>query len=149
MNAFELVHVEAVTLAAVQTSARREELSVAIPAALGTIWPFLRSNPEMKPGLNVVVYLEGPRRMEVGVQVHAQPEAPSEIVYSQTPSGLAAHGVHIGPYSDLERSYDALHAWISANKLCMKGPFWEVYGHWNDDPQQLRTDIYFLVARTE
>lgn len=147
MNEFEVVNVEPFTIAAVRTSSRREDLSVTIPKASGPIWPFLRSKPETKPGLNIVVYLDGPKQMEVGVQVSAKPEPPTGIVYTQTPAGLAAHGVHIGPYSELGRTYDALHAWIAENKLRMKGPFWEVYGHWNDDPLKLRTDIYFLVER--
>lgn len=24
--------------------------------------------------------------------------------------------------------------------------FWEVYGDWHDDPRQLRTDVYHLLA---
>ncbi len=27
----------------------------------------------------------------------------------------------------------------------LAGPSWEVYGHWHEDPAQLKTDIYYLL----
>ena len=147
MSGCDAVTMDAVPLAAVRIESRREDLSVNIPKALDPVWKFLRARPELKPGLNVVVYLAGPRKMEVGVQVAGAFEPAEGIVCTHSPAGLAAHGVHIGPYSELGKTYDALHAWIADNNFRMMGPFWEVYGHWNDDPQQLRTDIYYLVEK--
>ena len=36
-------------------------------------------------------------------------------------------------------------AWCRANDRLRAGPSWEVYGHWNADPAQLRTEIYYLL----
>ena len=143
----DLVDMAPIPMAANRIQSRREDLSVNIPKGLDPVWKFLRNRKDMKPGLNVVVYLEGPKRMEVGVQVPTPFEPAEGIVCTQSPAGLAAHGVHIGPYSELGKTYEALHEWIACNKLHMTGPFWEVYGHWNDDQSKLRTDIYFLVEK--
>jgi len=29
------------------------------------------------------------------------------------------------------------------------GPNWEIYGHWTDDPAQLRTDVFYLLDCAE
>lgn len=143
----DTVNIDAVPMVAVRVQSRRDDLSVNIPKALDPVWKFLRTRSDLKPGLNVAVYLEGPKTMEVGVQVAGPFDAPEGLVYTQSPAGFAAHGIHMGPYSELGKTYEALHAWIACNNFRMMGPFWEVYGHWNDDPQKLRTDIYYLVEK--
>jgi hypothetical protein len=30
----------------------------------------------------------------------------------------------------------------------MTGVDWEIYGHWDDDPAKLRTDVFYLLADT-
>lgn len=145
----DLVTVEAVPTVATRASVRREEIPNAIRAGLDPIWKFIRTKPELKFGFNVVVYLEGPKRMEIGVQLPGEYEVPAGIIRTQSPAGLAARAVHWGSYAELGRTYDAIHAWMKANKLKPTGPFWELYGHWNDDPAKLRTDIYYLVERLQ
>ena len=34
---------------------------------------------------------------------------------------------------------------IGTQALGLAGPNWEVYGHWHDDPSQLRTDVFYLL----
>src|SRR5262245_13712481 len=104
MAELEVVAVESMPLIATQFSCRREELPARIPKALDPVWKFLKSKPELKPGLNVVVYWEGPKRVEAGVQVSGNFELPAGIVRTQTPAGTAAHGAHMGPYSELGKT---------------------------------------------
>ena len=53
---------------------------------------------------------------------------------------------HTGPYQRLGETYDAMATYARANGLDISGPFWEIYGHWNDDPAWLETEIFHLIA---
>jgi effector-binding domain-containing protein len=68
------------------------------------------------------------------------------IVRSELPAGNIATTVRRGPYELLSQSHRALIHWISESGLTPAGPRWEVYGHWHEDPEQLETDISYLVA---
>lgn len=63
----------------------------------------------------------------------------------QTPSGPAAMTTHVGDYARLGEANAAILAWCRANGRSHVGPSWEVYGHWNADPTQLRTEVYYLL----
>lgn len=98
-----------------------------------------------RPDVNLLVSEEGVP-LEAGVQVPAPFTGNGVIRCSSTPGGKAATVVHMGPYDQLGRAYDALGQWRIASGAAWAGPFWEVYGHWNDDPAHLRTDVYYLLA---
>jgi effector-binding domain-containing protein len=83
--------------------------------------------------------------IEVGVQVPGPFDSPGPVVCSATPGGTAARAVHVGPYDRLGEAHDAIREWCKQNNHPIAGPFWEVYGHWNDNPNQLRTDVYYLL----
>lgn len=63
----------------------------------------------------------------------------------QTPHGVAAMTTHVGDYGRLGEAHAAVLAWCRANTRSLAGPSWEVYGHWNADPAQLRTEVYYLL----
>jgi hypothetical protein len=65
-----------------------------------------------------------------------------------TPSGVAAMTTHHGEYGRLGDANAAIVAWCRANHLVPAGPSWEVYGHWQADPAQLRTAVYYLLRTT-
>ena len=52
---------------------------------------------------------------------------------------------HWGPYDKLSGAYDAIKDWAAKNGHVLDRKAWEVYGHWTDDPGQLRTDVYWLA----
>lgn len=52
----------------------------------------------------------------------------------------------MGPYSDLP--HGALRQWCEDNGHKIARPSWELYGDWSDDPAELRTDLYYLLAYT-
>ena len=85
----------------------------------------------------------------MGVEVGAPFEGSDGVLCSELPGGLVATTMHLGPYDRLGEAHDALHRWCRENGHALAGPSWEVYGHWDDDPERLRTDIfYLLVERT-
>lgn len=67
----------------------------------------------------------------------------------QTPHGIAAVTTHVGDYGRMGDANSAIIEWCRANNRLRAGPSWEVYGHWNDDPAQLRTDVFYLLQPAE
>jgi len=46
----------------------------------------------------------------------------------------------------MKPAHVAIHNWAREKGYKLARPSWEVYGHWNDDPAKLRTDIFYLIA---
>ena len=79
------------------------------------------------------------------VGVSAPFDAVGAVQSLNTPSGVAAMTTHVGDYARLGEANAAILAWCRANGRSHVGPSWEVYGHWNADPTQLRTEVYYLL----
>jgi effector-binding domain-containing protein len=125
-------------------------------ALLDEVWKFLKANPQVKHlGLNVFLYhgkadknlfhTDQGLPIEAGVKVSAPFESPGPVLCSATPAGTVATAVHIGPYEKLGEAHRAIRDWCKANNRAMAGPNWEIYDHWNEDPQKLRTDVFYLL----
>jgi effector-binding domain-containing protein len=56
-----------------------------------------------------------------------------------------AWAAHFGAYSELGATYDRLETWRRESEREFAGLSWEVYGHWTENPAELRTDVYFLL----
>ena len=99
-------------------------------------------------GQNVMIYhprQDGSVDIECGVETEGRFEPAGEVVYSETPSGRAVTMTHVGPYSALRSSFQAMDAWSRQNGYRLSGPCWEIYGDWEEDPMKLRTDIFLLL----
>ena len=81
----------------------------------------------------------------VGAKAPFAPVGDVQPLY--TPGGLAAMTTHQGEYGGLYAANGAVSAWCRAHDRPLAGPSWEVYGHWHEDPAQLRTDVYYLLQR--
>lgn len=148
MSAPEIIDTPATILASVTRRVPRAQLARWVPEILGQVWAFLKTASLQKAGHNVCIYRHpGPDsiELEAGVQVSSEFQSQGGVVCSRTPSGRAAHVVHIGPYHELGRAHDALVQFCEALG-CPAGVHWEVYGDWNEDPSQLRTDVYRTIG---
>jgi effector-binding domain-containing protein len=132
--------------AVVRSIAPRQALSTAVPAACGEVWSYMRAAQLPKPGRNVALYLDGRITFEAGAEVAAPFPASDRVICSQTPGGMVATATHVGPYNQLAAAHSAILAWCAAHGKTLAGPNWEVYGHWTDDPSQLRTDVFYLLV---
>jgi effector-binding domain-containing protein len=112
---------------------------------------YLRAHGIKSGGHNVVVYFDEGRpefRVEIGADVFAPFAGSDGVVCSATPGGRVATTRHIGPYSRLAEAHSALRAWCREARHSFTGVSWEVYGHWNDDPAKLETDVFYQLAAT-
>jgi effector-binding domain-containing protein len=142
------VHVNPVAsqlTAVVRFRASRGELAQVIPQACGEVWAFMRSSGQPRPGRHLALYLDGEMNIECGVEVFQPFTGNERVVCSSTPAGMAATAAHLGPYDRLGEAHAAVRRWCTDHGHALAGPSWEVYGHWDDDPSKLRTDIFYLL----
>jgi hypothetical protein len=137
--------IEPQLIAAVHRRARLDELKKVVPEACGDSWNLVKKLG-LKGGRNVAVYLDGEINMEIGQEVAAPFPSTGELSCSSTPGGEIATTAHIGPYDQLGKAHEAIRQWAADHKRTFAGPNWEIYGHWIDDPNQLRTDVFYLLA---
>jgi effector-binding domain-containing protein len=137
--------VPAQAIAAVRRQAKLAELTRVVPDGCGQVWNFFRA-AGVSGGRNIAVYLDDDINLEVGAEVHAPFAGDGNVFCSSTPAGVVATTIHIGPYNRLHQAHEAVRDWCAANGRHFAGPNWEVYGHWTNDPSQLRTDVYYLLA---
>ncbi len=79
------------------------------------------------------------------VGVKAPFTAVGAVLPLETPQGVAAMTTHHGDYGRLGEANAAIIAWCRANDRLRAGPSWEIYGHWNDDPAMLSTEVFYLL----
>jgi effector-binding domain-containing protein len=120
-----------------------------IQGLLSGPWTFVRAHPGLwTSGCNVAIYWDPPAEgsIEVGIQVTSRFEGSGEVVCSSTPAARVAMTSHFGPYSELGAAHKAVRLWCREHGHALLAPHWEVYGHWNDDPAKLRTDVYYRLG---
>jgi len=130
----------------------------ATPATIGRlitgsgVWDLMKARGIKSTGHNVVVYWDEPGRdlmhspggipVDIGAEITEPFESDADLACTETPSGRCISMLHIGPYSSLGATYDAIYAHCREAGLKTAGPYWEFYGHWNDDPEKLETTVY-------
>jgi effector-binding domain-containing protein len=141
-------HVEPRTIASVRRRATIPQLPAVVPPACGEVWDYIRAAGIEHPGRNLAVYRdgeEGQLDVEVGVEVAGPFTGDGTVSCSATPAGTVATTVHLGPYDRLGEAHEAIVRWCRDHHHDPAGPNWELYGHWDDDPEKLRTDIFYLI----
>jgi effector-binding domain-containing protein len=140
--------VEPRTIASVRRRATQQQLSTVVPAACGDVWNFVRANGIAQPGRLVALYRDGgdgQLDVEVGVEVGGPFTGTGEFSCSAIPGGVVATTVHLGPYNRLGEAHKAICQWCKQNHHKMAGLNYEIYGHWDDDPAKLRTDVFYQL----
>lgn len=144
-----IIRVDPQPTAVVRRQAKRSELIKTIPAACGEVWSFFRTSLLPRPGRNVVLYQDDVFNLEVGVEVAMAFAGTDQIHCSNLPGGMVATTTHYGEYMRLHEAHTAIQRWCSAFNHTRVGPSWEIYGHWEDDPEKRRTDVFYLLQQKE
>lgn len=152
-------------MAVVRDHSTLKELPGKIYAHCSQVWKFLKSAGLQSNGHNIAFYGDPDKKtmtmtgqrfpIEVGAQVvttfanTGNEKGDDAVVCSATPGGTVAMTAHWGPYDRLYEAHEALLKWCAEHNRVPAGPNWEVYGHWEDDPGKLRTDVYYLLRETD
>jgi AraC family transcriptional regulator len=136
----------------VRMRAARHEIAGAIGEGLGKAFPYSQRSGAAIAGRPFTRYLStGPGlfEIEVGIPLTAPAAGEDDVKAGALPGGLAAVGLHAGPYDQLTETYAAMERWIEANGLRTAGAPWESYitdPAEHPDPGDWRTEVFWPVA---
>ncbi|MFN8583148.1 MAG: GyrI-like domain-containing protein [Gemmatimonadaceae bacterium] len=142
------IKVDARAVAGVRAQVRRGQVGASFRQYLDQVYAAARAGAVRLDGQNIFIYRTATAdqlTVDFCVGVTAPFEAVGAVVPMETPAGVAVMTTHHGAYGGLGNANAAIQAWCRANSRVPAGPSWEVYGHWHEDPAQLRTDVYYLL----
>jgi effector-binding domain-containing protein len=120
------------------------------PSMLDQVYAFLRTGLVRQYGQNIMLYKGNVRGevvdVEVGVEVPSLFVPTGRVEPSILPAGVVARTVHRGPYGELGAAHFAVREWCLVNGRDITGMRWEVYGDWQQNPDELETEIYYLLG---
>ena len=135
-------------VAGVRAQVRRGSVGKEFSRYLDQVYAAGKSGGAQLDGQNIFIYraLQGEMlTVDFCVGAAAPFEPHGAVVPLMTPSGKAAMTMHFGDYGKIGEANAAILAWCAAQGKERAGPSWEVYGHWDNDPEKLRTEIYYLL----
>jgi hypothetical protein len=95
---------------------------------------------------NVMLYKDDVPNIEVGVLASGPFSPTGNVISSVLPGGAAATTTHRGPYVELDAAHRSIRDWCARRGHRLAGPRWEIYGHWTDNPNELETEVYYLLG---
>lgn len=127
------------------------------PVLLDEVWSCLRAAGIGGGCRNVMLYRDGAAgaagavRVEVGVAPGDGIDVPLDaltgrVTASHLPAGAVATTVHAGPYAGLAAAHRAVGEACATQGRRPAGVRWEVYGPHREDPDDLRTEVCWLLA---
>jgi effector-binding domain-containing protein len=112
----------------------------------GEVWACLRAGGVTRGCPNVMLYLDDVPRVEIGVELRVPCPLTGRVVASSLPAGPVATTVHRGPYAELGEAHQAVHEWCASHGRMLTRTRWEIYGPHREDPAELTTEVYWLLA---
>ena len=113
---------------------------------LDEVWACLRAGGVSRGCRNVMLYLDDTPHVEIGVELLVPCPLTGRVVASALPAGEVAMTIHRGSYTGLGSAHQAVHDWSQKQERKLAGPRWEVYGPHSDDPAEVWTEVYYLLA---
>jgi effector-binding domain-containing protein len=112
---------------------------------LDEVYAFLRGGGATQSGHNVMLYRDDVPNVEVGVQVAGTFAPSGRVVPSALPAGRVASAIHRGSYDELDGAHRAIREWCAARGHKLTGTRWEIYGDWRENPEELETEVNYLL----
>jgi effector-binding domain-containing protein len=138
--------VEARPTAVVPATTTWREFPALWNGLLDEVWACLRAGGIYRGCRNIMLYWDDTPHVEVGVELRVACPLTGRVVASALPAGQVAMTVHWGSYADLVAAHRAVLDWLAAQGRQPAGPRWEIYGPHSDNPAEVWTEIYYLLA---
>ena len=117
------------------------------PVLLAEVWEAVRGSDLVRPGRNVMLYLDDVPNVEVGAEA-AGPFPPiGRVVASSLPAGRVLTTTHRGDYAGIGAAHRVVVEECDRRGLVRLGPRWEIYGHATEDVSDQEVEIFHQVAR--
>jgi hypothetical protein len=145
---FSMIDAQATAIVVVRVRTTMAAWPGQFAQSLDKIWAAARSGQIQKPGRNVMVYRHRPDGLvdiECGAEMPPAFAPVGELTASTTPAGRAVTVAHVGDYRRLGGSHAALTAWARESGYVPRPVCWEIYDHWRDNPDTVRTDLFHLI----
>ena len=113
---------------------------------LGPVWEAVRRDQIAVTGINHVLYGEQ-QEVFCGLECRGEVAALPGLELRRIELAHYACYRHTGPYEQIPEMTRAMQAELSRLGLRSVLPALEIYGHWNDDPQKLVTEILMSVVK--
>ncbi|HEX4825791.1 MAG TPA: GyrI-like domain-containing protein [Candidatus Polarisedimenticolaceae bacterium] len=143
-----LENVTARHVAAVRDRRPWTELGPKLIPLLDRVYVAVRAGQVVQPGQNLFIFRDGSDdevTVEIGVEIASPLRAVDGIVSTTTLAGEVARTLHTGPYSGLRDAHQAVRRFIREHGRRHANVWWEVYGHWQNDPAKLETEVFHAV----
>ena len=150
----ETVDLPARPFAYVEGKADRDEIYSAILASLALVKRDLEKANLAPAGRPIAVFVESDDagfKYHAGYPLAAAPEGKTSfsdaVKIGETPSGKAMRFEHLGAYSDIDATYDAITAYLDEKGIDAQDSFIEEYANDVKDPDDptLQVNIYVLL----
>jgi effector-binding domain-containing protein len=142
----ELVTVESRPTAVVEARTTWREFPLLWKGMLDEVWACLNAEGIRRGCRNVMLYKDDVPNVEVGVELVVPCRLGGRVTASRLPAGQVAMTVHRGGYEGLLLAHQAVVRWCATAGRPLAGPRWEVYGPHRDDPAEVETEVYHLLA---
>ncbi len=109
-------------------------------AAMNETWEIVRSNSIPNAGLNHILYTQA-QQVFAGLEITSRIEPAWGLEQVDLALPRYIYYRHTGAYDLLGQAYARVAAEITARGLATSGMSLEIYGHWNEDPAQLVTEL--------
>ncbi|TWP48418.1 GyrI-like domain-containing protein [Lentzea tibetensis] len=142
----ELITVAAHPTAVVRAATTWHDFPSLWKGMLDEVWACVHAAGISRGCRNVMLYLDDVPTVEVGVELPESCRLTGRVVASALPAGRVAMTVHRGGYAGLASAHEAVVRWCAAHGQPLAGPRWEVYGPHRDDPAEVTTEVFHLLA---
>jgi effector-binding domain-containing protein len=149
--------VESMPLAAVRRQVTADNLAQEVVKA--PIWSLVESRGLKSLGETVLIYYDrddemlrfqpGGVAVDMGIALSEPFEGDRALQCVWTPAGRVAWIRHHGHYELLPAIHGDIRAWCASEGHRIAGINWEHFGVWNEEPERLITDVYYLLRDTE
>jgi predicted transcriptional regulator YdeE len=125
-----------------KTHDKNKAYSETIFELLDKVWEEVRNNGLSHTGINHIVYESG-HIMFAGIELVSPPNEDSLLEKKDVILEKYAYCKHIGPYRELDKTYESIQSTVKALGEHHELPLLEVYGHWKEDESKLETEIFY------
>ncbi|CAM3273238.1 GyrI-like domain-containing protein [Paenibacillus lupini] len=121
---------------------QKKAYSETIFELLDQVWKEVKNKELSHTGINHVVY-DIDHIIFAGIELISPPKGDSLLVMRDVIFQKYAYCKHIGPYSELDKTYRSIQSTVNALGEHHEAPILEIYGHWNEDESKLETEILY------
>jgi effector-binding domain-containing protein len=111
---------------------------------LNVVWESVKRRGIPTTGINHVVYGDQ-GEVFAGVVITTPGEPQEGLSVREIALKRYAYYKHIGPYTGLPQANKEMAQEIDRLGLVRKAPLIEIYGHWNEDPAKLETELIYAL----